>query len=513
MSFWELIQTVLGTQGKYLLFVLFFVIFAFVLGGYIPKRRARLINAVLLFLLSISGLFISASFLYYGYEENSGAVRWSQWATSLLAGIGVVNVLSVFIFDIALQRFNIPRILRDLITGLTYIAVAVALLTRVGVDFTGIIATSAVLTAVIGFSLQDTLVNVFGGIALEMENQVNVGDWIRFDKYEGRVKEIRWRQTSIETRDWDTIVIPNSLLIKGQFSILGKRTNSPKQHRMWVHFNVDFRYSPAEVIETVEAALRSESIVNVAEEPPINCIAYDFKDSYIDYAVRYWLTDFAVDDPTNSVVRTRIYTALKRAGIALSIPAQTLFVSEDNTQHRKQKFEKDIAHRMKVLQEVELFHTLTGEEKRELAEHLSVAPFVRGEAMTRQGAEAHWLYVIAKGEGEVRVSVDEEAGLSKQIATLKAGDFFGEMGMMTGAKRSATVVATTDTECFRIDKEAFQHIIRSRPEIAEDISHVLANRRFLLDAAREGLNEEAARKHIQGNQSDFLKRIRSFFRM
>lgn len=512
MSFWELLQTVWGTQGKYLLFALSFMIFASILGGFVPKRRARLINAVLLFLLSILGLFISASFLYYGYEENSGAIRWTQWATFLLAGMGVVNVLSVFIFDIVLKRFKIPRILRDLITGLAYVAVAIALLNRVGVDFTGIIATSAVLTAVIGFSLQDTLVNVFGGIALEMENQINVGDWIRFDKYEGRVKEIRWRQTSIETRDWDTVAIPNNLLIKGQFLILGKRSGSPRQHRMWVHFNVDFRYSPTEVIEAVETALLSKPIANVAQEPPINCIVFDFKDSYINYAVRYWLTDFAVDDPTNSVVRTRIYTALKRAGISLSIPAQTVFVSEDNTNRRKQKLEEDIAHRMKILQEVELFHPLTEDEQRELAEHLSVAPFVRGEAMTRQGAEAHWLYVLTKGEGEVRVSADGTE-LSKQVATLKAGDFFGEMGMMTGAKRTATVIAATDTECFRIDRESFQNIIRSRPEIAEDISHILANRLVLLDTVREGLNEEAAKKRIQSTQSDFLKRIRDFFRI
>ncbi|HEY8560451.1 MAG TPA: mechanosensitive ion channel family protein [Pyrinomonadaceae bacterium] len=512
MSFGELIQTVWGTQGKYLLFAVSFIIFAFILGGIVPKRRARLINAVLLFLLSIFGLCVSVSFLYYGYEENSAALRWTKWATFLLAGMGVVNVLGVFVFDIGLKRFNIPRILRDLITGFAYVAVAVALLTRVGVDFTGIIATSAVLTAVIGFSLQDTLVNVFGGIALEMENQIKIGDWIRFDKHEGRVKEIRWRQTSIETRDWDTLVIPNNLLIKEQFLILGKRTGSARQHRMWVHFNVDFRYSPSEVIEAVETALRSESIPNVAQNPPINCVVFDFKDSYINYAVRYWLTDLALDDPTNSVVRTRIYTALKRAGISLSIPAQTVFFSEDNSERRQQKLEKDIAHRMEILQQVELFQSLTEDERRELAEHLSVAPFARGEAMTRQGAEAHWLYVITKGEAEVRVSVDG-TGLSKQVATLKAGDFFGEMGMMTGTKRSATVIATVDTECFRIDKESFQNIISSRPEIAEDISHILANRLVLLDTVREGLNEEAAKKRIQSTQTDFLKRIRNFFRI
>ncbi len=510
MSFWQLLKTVSGANGEYFWFALAFIIFSFVLGGLVTKRRVRLLNLVLLFLLSIVGLFISALLLYYGYEENSSANRWTQWATFLIAGFAIVNVLSVFAFDIVLRRLEIPRILRDLLTGLAYIIVAIALLFRTGVDLTGIVATSAVLTAIIGFSLQDTLVNLVGGIALEMDNTINVGDWIRFDKYEGRVKEIRWRQTSIETRDWDTVVIPNSLLMKGQFLILGKRTDSPKQHRMWVYFNIDFRYSPTEVIDAVETALRSEPIAHVAEEPLINCIAYEFKDSYIHYAVRYWLTDLAVDDPTNSVIRTRIYSALKRANITLSIPAQAVFLSEDDVRHRQERLEREIAHRMEVLKKVELFNSLTEAECRELGEHLSVAPFVRGEAMTRQGAEAHWLYVITKGAGEVRVSVDG-TGLSKQIATLMSGDFFGEMAMMTGAKRSATVIASTHTECYRIDKESFQNIIRRRPEIAEDISLVLANRRVLLDAAREGLNEAAARQRLKSTQGDLLKRIRDFF--
>ena len=510
MSFWQLLKTVSGNHGEYLLFAIAFVLLSFVLGGFVPKRRERLRNAVLLFFLSILGLFISASLLYYGYSEKGGAYRWTQWATFLVMGMAIVNVLSVFVFDIVLQRLDIPRILRDVLTGLAYIVVAIALLSKVGVDLTGIVTTSAVLTAIIAFSLQDTLINLVGGIALEMDNSVNAGDWIRVDKFEGRVKEIRWRQTSIETRDWDTVVIPNSMLIKGHFLILGKRTNEPRQHRMWVYFNVDFRHSPTEVIDAVEKALRAEPIRDVAQEPPIHCIVTEFNESYITYAARYWLTDLALTDPTNSVVRTRIYAALKRADISLSIPAQTLFITEDDASRRQQKHDKEIAHREEVLHRVEIFQPLTHEERHELAERLSVAPFVRGEAITRQGAEAHWLYVITKGEVEVRVSVDGSS-LSKQVATLKEGDFFGEMGMMTGARRSATVIATTETECYRIDKESFQNIIRRRPEVAEDISHVLANRRVALEAAREGLNEEAAKQRLQSTQGDLLKRIRDFF--
>jgi CRP-like cAMP-binding protein len=298
-------------------------------------------------------------------------------------------------------------------------------------------------------------------------------------------------------------------LMKGQVVLLGRRLGSPRQHRQWVYFNVDFRYAPTDVVEAVEAALRAEPIPNVAREPVPHCLVLDFKESYITYAARYWLTDLALTDPTDSVVRSRLYFALRRAGIPLSIPAQALFVTEEDEGRRTRKQTEEVGRRAETLGRVELFRTLTDEERRTLAEHLTVAPFVRGEAMTRQGAEAHWLYIITKGEAEVRVAVD--GNLSKKVATLHAGDFFGEMGLMTGEARAATVIAQTNTECYRLDKKGFADILKRRPEIAEDISHILARRRVELEAVREGLNEEAKHKLMSNAQRDLLRRIRDFF--
>ena len=141
-----------------------------------------------------------------------------------------------------------------------YIGVGFALLAHNGVSFTGLITTSAILTAVIGFSLQDTLGNIMGGLALQMEKTINVGDWVRVDQQVGRVKEIRWRHTALETRNWDTLVIPNSILMKGQVLVLGRRTGQPVLHRQWVYFNVDFRIAPTEVISAVNDALQAEPI-------------------------------------------------------------------------------------------------------------------------------------------------------------------------------------------------------------------------------------------------------------
>jgi small-conductance mechanosensitive channel/CRP-like cAMP-binding protein len=510
MNFWQQIESASGMAAAFPWVVLVFIAGALALFILRPLERMRIRTALLLFAFSLIGLFAASAIVSSGVSPASPSYKWLKWAARFCEWLALVNVASVFIFEVFLEalRLKPPRIMRDLLLALSYIVVAITILSR-DVDLTGIIATSAVLTAIIGLSFQDTLGNMMGGMALQMERTIGVGDWIRFDGQEGLVRDIRWRHTSIETRNWDTLVIPNSALMKSQVTVLGRRTGQPRQHRQWVYFNVDFRYSPADVIDVVESALRAEPIPNLALEPQPNCVLMDFKESFGSYAVRYWLTDLAVDDPTNSIVRTRIYFALRRADIPLSIPAHSLFVTEEDQSRLERKRTEEIDERVAALKRVDLFQSLTDEERHSLASRLRVAPFVRGEAMTRQGAKAHWLYLITRGDADVRVSVDGH--LSEQIATLHEGDFFGEMGMMTGDPRSATVIALTDVECYRVDKEAFNHILKQRPEIAEDISEQLARRRVGLDAAREGLNEEAMQARLRYHQGDLLQRIRRFF--
>jgi small-conductance mechanosensitive channel len=518
MNFWANVQKAAGMPDYFFWVVLGFLVVAFALFALVPTERLRIRAAVVLFALSFLGMLVSGMLISYGADTESArltplttALRWTSWLARFIEAVAIINLASVLLFDVLLDaaRLKPPRIMRDLLVALTYIIAAITLLSQGGVDLTGIVATSAVITAIIGFSLQDTLGNIMGGMALQMERTIGVGDWVRIDQQEGMVKEIRWRQTSIETRNWDTVVIPNSVLMKGQVTLLGRRSGAPVQHRQWVYFNVDFRFAPADVIEAVEKALQAEPIPNIALEPAPHCIVVELMDSYARYAARYWLTDLALTDPTDSVVRSRIYFALRRAGIPLSIPAQSLFITEDDARRRERKLHEEIEARVQTLSGVELFHSLTDEERQQLASALSVAPFARGEAITRQGAEAHWLYIMTKGEAEVRVAID--GNLSRKVATLREGDFFGEMGLMTGEPRTATITALTSVECYRLDKESFHQIIKSRPEIAEDISHVLARRRVELEAVREGLNEVAKRQRLNRAQGDLLRRIRSFF--
>ena len=129
--------------------------------------------------------------------------------------------------------------------------------------------------------------------------------------------------------------------------------------------------------------------------------------------------------------------------------------------------------------------------------------------MTQQGAVAHFLYILCKGRVEVRRH--GETGLARTVATIEAPGFFGEMGLLTGEPRRADVVAITDVECYRLDKPGLERILQERPEIADAISHTIAEREVGLDAVLEGLDEQARKARMVHAEARILDKIQTFF--
>jgi small-conductance mechanosensitive channel/CRP-like cAMP-binding protein len=441
---------------------------------------------------------------------NDGLARQVvRLLSSICAGIAAVLMVGGILFSILLPKIHVrpPRILQDLMNVAAAVVVTIAVASGHGVNLSSLIATSAVLTAVIGFGLQDTLGNLFSGLALQLDDSIRAGDWITVGQYTGRVTNLRWRYVAIETRNWETLVIPNSVLTKEHVLVLGKRSGEPTQLRRWIYFNVDFRFQPTDVIQAVEDSLCSAPIVGVAPQPKPNCILLDLSESYCKYAVRYWLTDLAVDDPTDSIVRTRIYVALKRVDIPLSMPAHAVFMTKESERRKERKSLKEGDDIANTLARVPLFAHLSHEELVKLAKHTRDAPFARGETMTRQGAKAHWLYVIIEGAASVHVRMSD--GRSKEVSRLGPLDFFGEMGLMTGAPRTATVIAETEVECLRLDSEGFKEILEDRPAIADQIADILSKRRDELVMAMSDLQTMPGRN--QDTKTDLVDKIRSFF--
>jgi small-conductance mechanosensitive channel len=492
-------------QGTPLL-LLAFLLTALVLRGRGGDQDLRSRRRVITFLLGLHVLLLPITGLCAALQaEVVRELRLIGAVAGAIAGVGMAGLL---VFGAALRRMRVtvPRILQDVIVAGFGIIALFGAASRAGVNLSGIVATGAVLTAVIGLALQDTLGNLVGGLALQLDSTVRVGDWIRVQDVSGRVTEIRWRSTSIETRNWETVVIPNSVLTRSQVTVMGRRSGEAPRWRRIVAFQVDYRYAPTLVIETVLKALRAHPIENVAEAPVPSCVLMEFGDSAARYMVRYFLLDFAADDPTDSVVRTRIYYALTRAGIPLAIPAHTVFMTEDSLERRERKRELDIERRLAALQRIALFANLSEQERLQLAQALHHAPFAPGEVLTREGAEAHHLYVIDSGRVSVRVGAP---GHEREVAQLHEGEFFGEMSLLTGEKRSATVVALSDTQCYRLDADAFRQVLARRPDLAEQVASELAARRNALLATRAELDPRQGHKSVDKN--DLVKQIRSFF--
>ncbi len=440
------------------------------------------------------------------YEYHGGLARIVSFAFEALA---VVSLGVTALFRALLPRvgFVLPRILVDLLTGVGVGVVFIAVGRRAGFSVAGLITTSAVLTAVIGFSLQDTLGNVMGGLSVQLDKSIGVGDWITVNGVHGRVTEIRWRYTAIEARNWDTVIIPNGVLVKSQVVIMGRRQGMPPMQRRPIEFFVDFRTPPTAVIDAVQRALRTDPVPNMATAPAPECLFFGVRDSFAQFVVRYWLADLGIDDPTDSAVRTRIWYALRRAGIAMSIPASSIFLTHETPERETRKADREQMQRLRAIAKVDLFDGLSQDQRRDLATQLAFVPFAAGEAVTREGDKDDGLFMIVDGEASVRIGKGHD---QHEVARLTPGEFFGEMSLMTGEVRTATVIAASDLVCYRVSKSAFQAVIQESPAIAEQVAEVLMTRQSALSAARDEHGADRSTR-IETAQRDLASRIRGFF--
>ena len=473
-----------------------------------PSERGVYLSTLWLFLLAVIGQ-ASASVIYA--LDFPGAARTVQTIFRIVMAVALIRLFGFALFRLLLPLTGKqpPRILEELAVVVAYVIYGFVQLRGAGVDLSSLITTSAILTAVIAFAMQDTLGNLLGGLAIQLDNSVRVGDWIRVDDLVGRVRDIRWRSTLLETRSWETVVIPNSTLMKGRVAILGRREGAPRQWRRHLNFMVDPGVPPARVIAIVDDEMRELAIPNVARVPAPSCVLYGFELGNLRYQLRYFLTDLLEDDATDSMVRVHLFASLQRAGIRIAEPQHTVHAVQRDEAHAETVRRRELTRRLAVLGSVGLFAALPETEKADVAERLQYAPFARGDVITKQGNAAHWLYIVAFGE--VDVLYEPPAGEPRVIGTVHAGQFFGEMALLTGDARSATVVARTDVECYRLDRASFQELLAERPELAEEVRRVMGSRRTDLDAARQSF-ATAGTAPVERGPNLFGRLRRLFFR-
>ena len=506
MDFWQ--RAIQYFWHEEALFVFFSALGLSLLLLILLKEDRKSVFNTLIFFLTCQALAILSG-LIYALQIPTAAVF--REAAVIGMGIALIRMLGLLAFRIVLPwtRMQPPRITEDIFVIIAYLAWGLVRLRYAGLDLSSIIATSAMITAVVAFSMQDTLGNILGGLALQLDNSIEIGDWIKVDEVVGRVVDIRWRSTLVETRNWETVVFPNSQLMKNKFLVLGRRAGQPVQLRRWVWFDVALHVTPRQVARAVEETIFQADISNVAKHPQPSCVLMEMDKGVARYALRYWLTDLMLDDPTDAAVRWHVYTALERAGISLVVEMQNVHYVKENGKYEGVVHQREAQQRIKTLKRVELFAQMSDEELRALAERLKYAQFAKGNIISRQGAIAHWLYIIINGEAEVYL--ETSAGERRSVNLLSRGDFFGEMGMMTGEPRSASVIAKTDLECYRLDKEAFAGIMQARPGLAEEITHVLVERRAQLDSVLHHLDAQTRQQEKSSQHNELLVNVKRFF--
>jgi small-conductance mechanosensitive channel len=414
---------------------------------------------------------------------------WARLLSMLLFSFAVVIVASLLVFDVVMVRRAVPRILRDLMQGIAYLVTALIVLTRSEIDVTKVFTASVLTTAVIGLALQETLGNLMAGLTLQLERDLDIGDWINLDtKIEGQIREIRWRATTVVTRNGDLTLIPNTAITRGTIVNYSRPTTA---HRELIVVRVDSAHPPGRVREVVLEAVRALPFVR--PEPRPDCILHDFKDDGSEYTVLYWADDYRRHELMNSAVRSAVWYALRRAGMDMPFPTRNVHLTHLNEEHARRKDDQEYARRIDALSRVDLFRGLDAQRIDRLARQMKMLIFGPDETILRQGDPGDSLYVIRSGTVAVRTR------------TMTAGQFFGEMSLMTGAPRSATVVATTDVECYVVDKDAFQEILQEKPELADTISDILARHQ----AADE--EQAADAPPIAAQKTQLLAKIAAFF--
>jgi small-conductance mechanosensitive channel/CRP-like cAMP-binding protein len=411
--------------------------------------------------------------------------------------LAAVQVIAGIAFDFAVEKVRLPRFMGEIVIVVCYVLIVFKLSYTLGVNVTGIFATSAVATAVVGLALQDMLANIASGVALELENDFRVGDYIKCGEFSGWVQHVRLRHTAIETPDGDRVMLPNSVLTRSPVTVMSQ------SRRHFIPFAMPYARNPQELLDAVSYGLRSSPIPNVAEEPAPACIIREMAAGHIQYAAVVWLLRPGRETATISAVLNRIYFALQRTGMPVSEITHLLEMKAATDGRGVASNPVDILRRTPI------FRLLDDPGLFELGARLRHLSFAPGELIIRQGDEGDSMYFITSGQ--VAISYVSSGGAERQVAIIDAGEFFGEASLLTGERRSANAIAMSRADCFQLDKAGLQGLMGNQGDLAEDMSVVMAHRQMELAMVRDKLDMETALRREAESQTQLLTRIRRFF--
>ena len=452
--------------------------------------------------LTISVLLL----LVYGGIQSFSQVRLGQPVAKyvlaiLLLGlsVGLARALSFVLFDVVFERRKgreAPALLRVLLSIILY-SIFLVLIYKLVLNEQGggleLIATSTVVSVIIGLALQDTLGNFFAGLSIHIEQPFHILDAIKIGDMIGRVEAVSWRTTTIRTNNNTTVIFPNSRVARDPLEVY--RFNN--LNRRVLHVPAPYRVAPQRVIALIRETVAS--ITNVAsEKTPVVRIG-EFAESSITYEVLYWTKDYMWVPDIDAQIRQHVWYIYRRGEIEIPFPVRHVLLEQQEpvTSHQEADYDK-------VIESVEVFAPLSVQEKQTVARSTVRSVFAPGELILRRGDPGDSMFIIYRGNVEVRLPGRD--GKAQQVAELKPGNFFGEMALLTGEPRNADVITVTEVETLEIRKGVLQQLLDNNAELAEAISRTIAARQVRLDEYARVMPEEERRE-----AQTILRRIQRFF--
>jgi len=414
--------------------------------------------------------------------------------------ISAVRLLTYLIFGTAFRNAAQAEALSLLNTVLSVVLYIVAFFVifqsqypkiELGSLFTG----SAILGIVVGLALQDTLGNLFAGIALQADQPFQVGDVVAItNRGSGVVESVSWRGVRIRTFQNKILVISNAVLGKEMIEVAPRGNLNARI----VFFNTVEGISPVRTAQVVRDAMRQAENVSQKIRPVVRL--RDFGANGLDWEVKYWLEDYTKHNDTDALVRQNIWYAFKREKIEFAYPVRIVHMEEKAEEPDFVEVVNTTADR---LSRVPIFVPLSDDETERLARASAARIYAPGEAIVRKGQEGDSMFVIIRGAVKVQIT---EAGAVRTVNSLGENDFFGEMSLLTGQPRSATVVAEKETEVLQIRKSAFKAILQTNPDLVKSIVEIIEERKELLKAEETGAEEfeDEKRKGVVGSIKNFF---------
>jgi small-conductance mechanosensitive channel/CRP-like cAMP-binding protein len=465
------------------------------------RVERRLDSALTLIVLGL----LAGSIAELGPRERRGLFLYAYAFFIAAVAIGTIRSGLILFVDFHLRERRgaaVSTIFRDVASVLVYFLIILAVLRfTLDINLASLIATSAVLTAIIGLAFQDVLGAVISGLVLELEDPFGPDDWVQVGSFEGQIIETGWRTTKVRTRVNQLVTVPNTFLAREP--VVNYSRPDPR-YGDTLTFEAAYEAPPHMVKQAVFAVLQAERAVLTLPPAEVRTNAYNA--SGIEYAIRYWIDNYGEVERIRSRIMTNLWYSLRRAGVRIPFPARDVFVYSDAPPAQLET--GDVAA---AIRGVPLFVPLGEDRIRQLSTRSRRLIFGDGESIVREGEKGDSFFIVE--QGRVRVVLGHTDGRpGREIARLGPGDYFGEMSLLAGDPRTATVVAEGDVAVLEIGGAAFQEIVVADPAILEPICQLAAHRS---DAQAE---HRRVREEIQPLEKDvaaqrLLKRIKAFFRV